>query len=359
WVRKRRIVTPAFHRGFDCEVFGDCAKKLLDAVEAEAVVNAGKLFGRLTLDVFGKALSSIDFDAIHNPENAKVEQYYRVLWNMFHPLYNLFPMLESLGVRSKVRQATYAIIDSFIEIVKKRREEIMAARAALLEKGISEFDADGEGYGHNEKLDLMQMILDSSAEYVKEDEANHKGYSHEEIRNELWGFNLAAIDTTAKALTSCTYLLAIHPEIQEKVRDEVLQVLGDEPHDVYPTVGELKNMPFLEAVLKETLRLYSPVYKLITRRTTEDVPLPDDGIIIPRNTKIGFHFHGIHMLNEVWPEATSYKPERWLDRKEVAGEFMPFGHGARRCPGEPMSMLEQKVTMAMMLRRFTWELPAD
>ncbi|KAI8869927.1 cytochrome P450 [Ramicandelaber brevisporus] len=287
------------------------------------VVNAGKLFGRLTLDVFGKALSSIDFDAIHNPENAKVEQYYRVLWNMFHPLYNLFPMLESLGVRSKVRQATYAIIDSFIEIVKKRREEIMAAQ------------------------------------YVKEDEANHKGYSHEEIRNELWGFNLAAIDTTAKALTSCTYLLAIHPEIQEKVRDEVLQVLGDEPHDVYPTVGELKNMPFLEAVLKETLRLYSPVYKLITRRTTEDVPLPDDGIIIPRNTKIGFHFHGIHMLNEVWPEATSYKPERWLDRKEVAGEFMPFGHGARRCPGEPMSMLEQKVTMAMMLRRFTWELPAD
>lgn len=184
----------------------------------------------------------------------------------------------------------------------------------------------------------------------------------------------AATDTTSNTLARILHLLAEHKDIQTRLRDEVLQsgaASGDISYD------ELNKLPLLDAVCRETLRLYPPV-TILRRVTRKDsiIPLSEpvwglDGtklkeIPVPRGTQIIIGVLGANARKELWGEdSLEWRPERWISplprRVTEAGipgvysNLMTFLGGKRACIGFKFSEMEMKVALAVMLSAFAFE----
>ncbi|KAJ1274632.1 hypothetical protein BS78_05G076200 [Paspalum vaginatum] len=181
----------------------------------------------------------------------------------------------------------------------------------------------------------------------------------DEIIDECKTFFFAGHETTAHLLTWSMFLLATHPEWQRRLRDEVLLECGG---------GDALNLNKLELVtmvLYETMRLYGPISS-IEREATADVELCS-GVKVPRGTVLSLPFAMLHRDEEAWgTDAGEFNPLRF--REDGAGTggaaaaahpgalMLAFSAGPRSCVGQDMAMLEAKATLALILRRFTFEL---
>jgi cytochrome P450 len=177
--------------------------------------------------------------------------------------------------------------------------------------------------------------------------------SDENIVDNLTTFLLAGHETTAKALTWTFYILARAPEWQQRLRDEVLAVVGNGP--IGPeTIGKL---PLVSRVLKESMRLYPPV-PVITRVTSEDIVL--GGKQLPKPTLIVIPMFAVHRHTRLWDEPDRFDPDRFLPEREAKyprTQFMPFGYGHRVCIGSSFANIEAITILAASLRsvRFVWD----
>ena len=181
--------------------------------------------------------------------------------------------------------------------------------------------------------------------------------SDEQLHDEILTFFLAGHETAALSLTWATYLLATHPEMQERAADEVFTVTGgaDVQVEHYPLLH------FVTAVTKEALRLYPPVWSL-GRVATKDGAL--GSLLIAKGTDVWLCLHRLHRDPRWYPEPEQFRPERWL-RNETQRRFTyaPFGIGPRVCIGQHFAMAETVLGLASMLRQFrfspTCSVPAE
>ncbi|KAJ8692686.1 hypothetical protein PTI98_009979 [Pleurotus ostreatus] len=182
----------------------------------------------------------------------------------------------------------------------------------------------------------------------------------------------AAVDTTSGALGRTLHLLSEHPEVQAKVREEIRTAKekfgGDLPYD------ELVSLPYLDAVCRETLRLYPPI-SYLSRTTRKDTVLPlqdpirgiDGSIIseipIPSNTNVIVGLRASNTNPQLWgSDALEWKPERWLSplpdalqEAHVPGIYsnlMTFLGGGRACIGFKFSQLEMKAVLSALMETF-------
>ncbi|KAK1227805.1 hypothetical protein PQX77_009180 [Marasmius sp. AFHP31] len=190
------------------------------------------------------------------------------------------------------------------------------------------------------------------------------------VRLQVSTLTFAAMDTTSTALARMLTLLASHPDVQKKLREEVQSVFGN--GDI--SYDQLISLPYLDAISRETLRMYPPVHRLM-RRTLQDVSLPlstpvtcTDGtvvndIFLPRNTDIFVSVHNSNRNKAYWGnDADEWKPERWLsplpdtllDAKipGIYSHLMTFNAGGRSCIGFKFSQLEMKVVLALLIQTF-------
>jgi PHYB activation tagged suppressor 1 len=210
-----------------------------------------------------------------------------------------------------------------------------------------------------------------------------------DIVEECKTFFFAGKQTTSNLLTWTTVLLAMHPEWQERARQEVLRVCG--AHDI-PSREQLAKLhtvsnswhlaqfflffrpdhfklpgrsnircwfPWqLGMILNETLRLYPPAVATV-RRAKSDVEL--GGCLVPRDTELLIPIMAVHHDPRLWgPDATQFNPARFADGVARAAKhptaFIPFGLGARMCIGQNLALLEAKLTVAIILQRFEFRL---
>lgn len=172
-----------------------------------------------------------------------------------------------------------------------------------------------------------------------------------EVVQELNLFIAAGYDTSGLTLLYLLYFLALHPEHQERVVNELREIFGEEiilPEEI--NAVQVKQMKYLEMCLKETLRLY-PVVALVFRSAASDVHLPD-GRIIPKNTDVYIAQTAIHHNEKHFPEPEKFIPERHLT-PNVA--WMPFAVGNRACIGQTYAMQEIKIIAAHLLMMYHWE----
>ncbi|KAH9936148.1 cytochrome P450 [Fomitopsis serialis] len=184
----------------------------------------------------------------------------------------------------------------------------------------------------------------------------------------------AAMDTTSNSLSRILHLLAQHPTVQEKLREELLGA-GAADGMQY---DDLNRLPLLDSVCRETLRMYPPVTTLF-RVATQDTVLPLSGPIyttdgtrmdeIPlvKGSQVILGFLGCNTSKALWGEdAYEWKPERWLSHFHlvtdaripgVYSNLMTFLGGKRACIGFKFSEMEMKVVLAVLLTAFTFELP--
>ncbi|WP_043262792.1 cytochrome P450 [Streptomyces sp. CT34] len=169
------------------------------------------------------------------------------------------------------------------------------------------------------------------------------------IRDTVMVTMLAAHHTTGVAISWTLHLLGRHPEIAERVADELDRVLGDRPAPAYT---DLRRLTYLEMVLKESMRLFPPG-PYGARETTEPLVLGDHEI--PAGATIFYPFWAVHMNPDHWPEPEKFVPERFTP-EATAGRprlaYIPFGLGPRSCEGAGLAMVEAELVLAVLLKRF-------
>jgi cytochrome P450 len=171
-----------------------------------------------------------------------------------------------------------------------------------------------------------------------------------QLQNEVITFVLAGHETTATALTWTWLLLATHPAVAARLRQEIDTVLGDRP----ATLDDAARLTYTAVVFQESMRLYPPALAF-ARRTKEAIDLA--GYVVPRGCSVFVSPYVTQRNPKYFADADRFRPERWeADPPPPKFAYFPFGGGAKMCIGEPFARLEGVLALATLARR--WELQA-
>ncbi|MBE9156681.1 cytochrome P450 [Nodosilinea sp. LEGE 06152] len=183
--------------------------------------------------------------------------------------------------------------------------------------------------------------------------AKEPRYTRATLLPEIVEMLIAGTDTTAHTLSFAVGQLALNPEVFEKAQAAVDRVFD---HDGTLTLASLKQLSYLQGVIKETLRLYSVASGTTSLQTTRDIVV--DGLAVPAGTRLFWSMLGAGRDPDAYPQPDRFWPDRWLsdDRQSPAPPMIDFGSGPHRCLGEHLAMLESTLMLAQMLRHFSWEL---
>jgi len=234
-------------------------------------------------------------------------------------------------------------------------------------------ELESRDYSKMENPSLLRFLVDMRGEAT----------SGKQLRDDMITMLIAGHETTASALTWALFELAQQPELLARVQQEIDEVMGDRK---IPTLEDVKNMENVRLCFAESLRMY-PEPPLLIRRALEEDVLPAGAT--GKETKVlrGMDFfvsvYNMQRCEKYWPNANKFDPDRWrhpyknpevpdwqgydpakwkgqLYPNELACDyaFMPFGAGPRKCVGDSFAMLEGSVTLAMVLRDFTFEFAA-
>lgn len=186
---------------------------------------------------------------------------------------------------------------------------------------------------------------------------NKKGkfFDEEHLMGNAFSFFAASAATTSDFLTWFFLIMIVHPEIQQKVRKEIDEVIGS----ARPSLTHRDSMPFTEAVVQEVHRFSSSLPSGLPHAVAEDVWL--EGYFLPKGTQVVLYASEVHMNPEYFPEPGAFIPERHIDEN---GKFfrdervMSFGLGKRSCPGEPIANMEIFLYVTCFMQQFEVQAPA-
>lgn len=236
-----------------------------------------------------------------------------------------------------------------------RRVKANAIEVESLLKGIisKRERAMREGNASNE--DLLGVLMECNIAETKEAGNSKPIMTMDDIIGELKLFYFAGMDTTAVLLTWTLVVLSIHPEWQDRTREEVLCVFGKDQ----PDLDGINQLKVVSMVLYEVLRLYPPVIQF-DRQTYTDVKL--GGVRYPPGVILSLPIVFLHHDPDVWGEdADEFKPERFAEGVSKASRnsspaFFPFGWGPRICVGQNFALIEAKMALSRILQRFSFGL---
>ncbi|HEV2582056.1 MAG TPA: cytochrome P450 [Ktedonobacteraceae bacterium] len=324
--QQRRLVQPAFHRkrieGY-AATMTQYAQEMLADWRGGDRLDVARAMQELTLRIVAKCLFNVDLaDQVNELGDA--------FSGMIDNPVGLLEGFLNIRVDSQLtaygrRMAARRRVDEFIyALIAQRRAD------------------DGQDKG-----DVLSMLL--AAQESGEGEEHLEALSDTQVRDHIMTFVAAGHETTANALTWTFYLLSRHAEARERLLAELESVLAGRT----PTLEDLPQLPYLEWVLNESMRLYPPAW-VQGRRSIEAFDL--DGVHFPAGTMVLFSQWVIQRLPGIWGDAEAFRPERWdpaSDAKTPPWSYFPFGGGPRICIGMPFAQLEAKLLLATILQRFT------
>ncbi len=322
-LRQRRMIQPAFHRTRIAEYARSMvsySEKMAETWHDGDVRDIDREMMNLTLQIVGKTL--FDADVIDDAGN--VGKAMETIIGMFNFLVLPFSeVLEKLPLPQT-----------------KRFDRARKSLDNIIYKIIDERRASGEDRG-----DLLTMLL------LAQDEDDGGTMTNEQVRDEVMTLFLAGHETTANALTWTWYLLSQNPEKEAKFHAEIDDVLNGR----VPSMDDVPQLKYTEAVLAESMRLYPPAWA-IGRCAVEDHEL--GGYTVPKGSTVLCSPYILHHDARFWENANEFIPERWETQciKEAGQKniYIPFGGGVRRCIGESFAWMEGILLLATIARK--WKL---
>lgn len=351
WRRQRRLAAPSFRKAA-VERYAtsmiDCTRKnLLDRRKWRpgAVRNVYSDFNELTLQITLNALfGSEDMSSVTALEvTSSIQQCFEYFAQRS---VTAFIIPESIPTPSNLRfsRAVSRLDKAVYGLIACRRKNLETQNSQLSEDKL-------------QKGDLLGSLITAKDE-------DSTGMDDVSLRDELMTLLIAGQETSAILLGWCCAYLAIFPEFQDKVSNEIKDVLGNRPATPDDAKGRL---PYLESLILETLRLRPPAY-MVGRCAAIDSHL--GRFKIPAGTTVLVSPYLIHRSTKSWNDRIEFKPERWLEIMPGAmeqqsslamsalsgmgpnGAFIPFGAGPRNCIGTGFAIMEAILVLATILQNF-------
>lgn len=363
WRDMRSILNPAFTSSKTEAMFGlvsECCQQMVDFLEQcyqqppeqgcdiqrddeMLVLELKDLYTRYANDVIATAGFGIDIDSFKNPTNeffVMGQKAFKIghlrMMKLFG--YLIFPkFMQLLGVTIIPKKVTDFLRATIYETVLKReKEDIM--RPDMLQL-------------------LMQAMKGTLTDETSSDDRKKTDKSNEldmdNIAAQALVFFLAGFDTTSTLLCFASHQLAVHPDIQSKLQEEIDTTL--QQHGGQITHEAVHSMKYLDMVVSETLRMFPPAVvadRLCVKPYSLEAepPLdlePGDTIFIP--------IYGLHHDPEYYSDPERFDPERFSDEKRQNVNpftYLPFGSGPRNCIGNRFALMESKLALVYVLSRF-------
>ena len=322
--RQRRLIQPAFHHeriASYAEVMADESAAMTGAWTPDSTVDVHAAFAETTLRILTRTIFS---SVLSDEETATVRAAMRS--TMHGPGANIILVAVSrrFGKRAMAaRRAALAGIDTLItRLIESRRHE---------ESG----------------NDVLSWLLEARDE-------SGSPMSDQDVRDELLTLLLAGHETSTNALSWAYYLLAQHPEVAAALHEEIDRVLAGR----LPTVEDLSQLHVTRAVADESMRLYPPAWILL-RHTIAETTLA--GFAVPAHATILMSPYVTHRDPGIWPDAATFRPNRWLDADGTYNPtpptrhaYFPFGGGPRMCIGNTFALME--IALVLATTSSTWAL---
>ncbi|XP_020232476.1 isoflavone 3'-hydroxylase [Cajanus cajan] len=178
-------------------------------------------------------------------------------------------------------------------------------------------------------------------------------YSDHIIKGLIQGMLLAGTDTTAVSIEWALAALLNQPEILKKAKDEIDTYVGQ---DRLVDESDIPNLPYIQNIVYETLRLYTPAPLLLPHYSSDECTI--EGYTIPRDTIVLINAWAIQRDPQLWNDAESFKPERFEKEGEV-NKLMSFGLGRRACPGLGLAHRSMGLTLGLLIQCFEWKRTSD
>ncbi|XP_010523703.1 PREDICTED: cytochrome P450 76C4-like [Tarenaya hassleriana] len=195
-------------------------------------------------------------------------------------------------------------------------------------------------------------VLDSLIDIVHENESE---LSMKDIRHLLLDLFLAGTDTNSSTVEWAMAELLHRPETMAKAQAEIARLIGE---NGVIQESDIPKLPYIQAVMKETLRLHPPAPFLLPRKAESDVQISD--FLVPKNAQVLVNVWAIGRDPNVWDNPTQFEPERFLgseiDMKGKDFELTPFGAGRRICPGMQLAFKTVPMMLVSLLHSFDWKL---
>ena len=340
WKQFTGIMKPGIQRAHSISSLKAASSRLISTFRKEqqqapsdhgVVIN--DIIERWAIDVFGDSFFDVDFGAMNGGGVRSQDALLAILWNLGGHLIHHFPVFERIGWPLRpTRPHCFAMI--------RELEEALIDATEKLEYSKTPPESDGP-----EKL-IYRL--------KRARDAGLMSYVH--YRSNLKMMFFAGHENVKFALIPTLWELSQNPHMQEKLFQEIAAHNPSSSDE-----DDLKNLPYLTAVLSETLRLYPPVSQLLNRKTLEPVYLGND-ITIPQGTWVGWTAYGIQTDPNTWgPTAHEYRPERWGDdvhairraisQQQIRGSYIPFNAWTRSCIGSEFALLQLRVTLYEIVRQ--------
>ncbi|KAI3614856.1 cytochrome p450 [Moniliophthora roreri] len=369
--RQRKILNPAFSATqmkplvpvFQ-KIVNSLSIKWKEQLQSGAqVIDTTKWFPNMTLDVLGESVFEYDFGALESSNNQLADMVRNLFVDTTRPtplnyLYRAF--------RRDLPSSLLQLTEIFPTKEDIRWKAWLNASQGEAKK-LYERKMQGETSQDNDLLGVISRALRASD--------SEKQLNDEEALSQMATIILAGHETSANTLTWLFYQLARHPADQERLLKEIKQA-REEKGDEDFTANDFESMPFLNAVIKETLRLH-PIVSSLLREPEEDdvIPLANPvvstsgevlgEIPVVEGQRIMASITGYNYLKEVWgDDAEEWNPERHLDAKRqttlgVYGNLMTFSAGIRSCIGWRFAVHEVQTVAVNLLQSFQFSMPKD
>ncbi|KAM6258767.1 cytochrome P450 27C1 isoform 2-T2 [Spheniscus humboldti] len=342
WLKMRSVLRQKILKPKDVAVYSEGVNEVITDLikrihtlrsqedDGETVTNVNKLFFKYSMEGVATILYERRLGCLENNIPQQTVEYIEALELMF----SMFKTTMYAG----------AIPKWLRPLIPKPWREFCRSWDGLFK--FSQIHVDNKLKAIQSQLDQGEVVNGGLLTYL----LVSKELTLEEIYANMTEMLLAGVDTTSFTLSWATYLLAKHPEVQQRVYEEIVNKLGK---DQVPVAHDVPKLPLIRAVLKETLRLY-PVLPGNGRVTQKDLIV--GGYLIPKGTQLALCHYTTSYSEENFSVANEFRPERWLrkdnlDRVDNFGSI-PFGYGIRSCIGKRIAELEIHLALIQLLQNF-------
>ncbi|XP_059167143.1 cytochrome P450 3A11-like [Physella acuta] len=335
WKQVRKLVSPTFSSS-RIKVMSHHiernAKILLEHIhtlqESGQEVELREFISAFTLDVIASTAFGLDLNTLKNPNSRFATEAYKIL--------NPNPVLFSFAFMSPFLGRLFSKMG--LPFFPKKSMDYFAQ---VVDTAIEERKRDGLNGKVNDFLDLIMNAEKTDVEQEKE-------LTRVEIHGQSLIFILGGYDSLAASLSFTLFLLAIHPEICQKVLDQIDEKCGQK----LPSYETVQELTYLEMCTNETLRMF-PTGVFLNRNAIDDINI--QGIHIPKGMTVMIPVYALHTDPDIWPEPDKFIPERFTPENKESRHpytYLPFGQGPRGCVGMRLAQLELKITLATILQSY-------